>query len=197
MFGMAGQFQEERIFLGEKSDHMVTVIPFMGKLKVRIRQFYENENREKKPGKNSVTLELEEFDELVKLIPKVRDSIARYELRDTGISSSPFELDLHVLDLDMVFIPSQQSQEPIPIIQYEELLDSQHKCPSLPSTLPNVSPPLINPALENDLDGLNFYAYVPGEKRKQSKERTKKKDKKSKTETDVESKRTSGIFVGY
>ena len=34
---------------------MVTVTPFMGKLKVRNRQFYVNENGEKKPGKNGIT----------------------------------------------------------------------------------------------------------------------------------------------
>ena len=75
----------------------------MRKLKVHIRQFCVNKKGEKKPGKNGITLELEEFEELVKLVPKVKDSIARYELRDTRISSSPFELDLPVLDLDMVF----------------------------------------------------------------------------------------------
>ena len=104
---MAGHFEEEGFFLREKSNCMVTVTPFMGKLKVHIRQFYVNEKGEKKPGiKNGITLELEEFDELMKLIPKVRDSTARYELRDTGIPPSQFELDLPVLDLDTVFLPS-------------------------------------------------------------------------------------------
>ena len=84
-------------------------------------------------------------------------------------------------------------QEPIPIIRDKELLDSQPKFPSPPSTLPDVPPPPIDRSLENDLDDLNFYAYVPGEKRKRSKVRLKKKDKKPNTEN----KRTSGIFVGY
>ena len=79
--------------------------------------FSVNVKGEKKPGKNGITLELEEFRELVKVIPKVQDSIAKYELRDTRISSSPFELDLRVLDLDTVFLPSPPSQEPIPVIQ--------------------------------------------------------------------------------
>ena len=52
----------------------------MGKLKVHIRQFYMNEKGEKKPDKNGITLELEEFEVLAKLVPKVQDSIARYEL---------------------------------------------------------------------------------------------------------------------
>ena len=51
---MASYFEEERFFLGEKSNRMVTVTPFMGKLKVHIRQFYMNKKGEKKPGKNGI-----------------------------------------------------------------------------------------------------------------------------------------------
>ena len=92
----------------------------------------------------------------MKIIPKVQDSIARYELRDTGISSGPFELVLPILDLDTVFLPSPQSQEPIPIIRDEELLDSQPKFPSPPtSTSPHVPPPLIDPSHEKILTDLS------------------------------------------
>ena len=139
--------QEERFSLGEKSTRLVTVTPFMGKLKVHIRQFYVNEKGEKKPGKNGMVLELDEFEALAKLVPKVQDSIARYELKDTGIPSSPFELDLPVLDLDTVFLPSPPSQEPILIIRNEELLDSQPKFPSSPLLL-------IEPSLENILSDI-------------------------------------------
>ena len=52
-----------------------------------------NEKGEKKPGKNGIVLDLEEFEALVKVVPKVQDSIATYELKDTGIPSSPFELE--------------------------------------------------------------------------------------------------------
>ena len=156
---MASYFEEERFFLGEKSNRMVTVTPFMGKLKVHIRQCYVNEEGEKKPGKNGIVLDLEEFEALVKVVPKVQDSIARYELKDTGIPSSPFELDLPVLDLDTVFLPSPSSQEPIPIIRNEELLNSQPKVPA--------SPPLfIEPSLETELNDLDLYFYMPGERRK-------------------------------
>ena len=65
---MASQFQEKRFYLGEKSNRMVTVTQFMGKLKVHIRQFYVNEKGEKKPDKNGITLELEEFDAVVRVI---------------------------------------------------------------------------------------------------------------------------------
>ena len=145
---MASYFEEERFFLGEKSNRMVTVTPFLGKLKVHIRQFYVNERGENKPGKNGIVLELEEFEALAKLVPKVQDSIAKYEIRYTGIPSSPFELDLPVLDLDTDFLPSPPSQEPIPIIQNEELLNSQPKVIA--------SPPLfIEPSLENELNDLD------------------------------------------
>ena len=185
-FGMASYFEEERFFLGEKSNRMVTVTPFMGKLKVHIRQFYVNEEGEKKPGKNGIVLDLEEFGALVKVVPKVQDSIARYELKDTGIPSSPFELDLPVLDLDTVFLPSPSSQEPIPIIRNEELLNSQPKVPA--------SPPLfIEPSLENELNDLDLYFYMPGERRKRTNEASKKSNKKAK----IENGKTIGIFVGY
>ena len=158
----------------------------MGKLKVHIRQFYVNEKRKKKPGKNGIVLELEEFEALAKLVPKVQDSIARYELKDTGIPSSPFALDLPVLDSDTVFLPSPPLQEPIPIIQNEELLDSQPKFPS--------SPPLfIEPSLENELNDLDLYFHMPGERRKHTNEASKKSNKKAK----IENNKTSGIFVGY
>ena len=46
------------------------------------------------------------------------------------------ELDLPVLDLDAVFLPSPPSQEPIPIIRDQELLNSQPKRPLQPSPFP-------------------------------------------------------------
>ena len=72
--------QEESFSLSENSNYMVTVMPFNASLKVHIRQFYVNENGEMKAGRIGVTL-CEEFNELVKLIPKVQDSIARYKQR--------------------------------------------------------------------------------------------------------------------
>ena len=139
--------QEEGFSLGEKSNHMVTVTPFMGKVKIYILQFYFNGNSEMKPGKSGITLEIQEFYELVKLI---KMSIARYELKDSEIPSSPFQLDLPVLDFDSVFLPSPPSRGSTPIIQNKEVLDSHPKCPSpTPTFLPDVQSPLLDPSLEN------------------------------------------------
>ena len=135
---------------------MVTVTPFMGKLKVHIRQFYVNGNGEIKPGKSGITLEIEEFYKLVELIPQIKRSIESCELKDTAIPSSPFQLDLPVLDLDTVFLPSPPSQEPIPFTPDEELFDSQPKFPSLPPSpaLPYASS-LMEPSLEKYLSDLS------------------------------------------
>ena len=178
---MACHFEEERFSLGEKSERMVTVTPFMGKLKVHIRQFYVNGNGEIKPGKSGIVLDLKEFDKLVELIPQIKESIERYELKDSKIPSSPFQLDLLVLDLDTVFLPSPPSQEPTSIPHDEKLSGNQPKFPSLP---------LINPSLENVDDN-------SPKKRKEKGKRSKEITGSAKKNLKTENKRPSGIFVGY
>ena len=152
---MACHFEEERFSLGEKSERMVTVTPFMGKLKAHIRQFYVNGNGEIKPGKSGIVLDLKEFDKLVELIPQIKESIERYELKDSKIPSSPIQLDLPVLDLDTVFLPSPPSQEPTSIPHDEKLSGNQPKYPSLPpsSTIPDASS-LMEPSLEKILSDI-------------------------------------------
>ena len=81
--------QEERFSLGENSNHMVTVTPFNANLKVHIRQCYVNENGEIKSSRIGITLSVEEFNELVKLIPKIQDSITQYKLQNIGPSPPP------------------------------------------------------------------------------------------------------------
>ena len=91
-------------------------------------------------GRIGITLSLEEFDNLVTLIPQVQDSIARFELRDTGIGSSPFAVSQGepiFPDLDSIFLPSPPSHESISNIRDNELLDSQLKF---------ALPPCIDPA---------------------------------------------------
>ena len=65
-------------------------------------------------------------------------------------------------------------------------MNSQPKVPA--------SPPLfIEPSLENELNDLDLYFYMPGERRKRTNEASKKSNKKAK----IENGKTSGIFVGY
>ena len=96
--------QEERFSLGENSNRMLTVTPFIGNLKVHIRQFYVNEDGEMKAGRIGITisLSLEEFNELVKLISKVQDSIAQYKLQDTGPSPPLIDSSLEKICLILV-----------------------------------------------------------------------------------------------
>ena len=109
-----------------------------------------------KAGRIGITLSVEEFNELVKLIPQIQESIARYEFRDTGISS-PFavsQAEPIFPDLDSVFLPSPPSQKPISIIQDDELLDSQPKF-ALPQSSLSDLPPLVDPSLERILSDLS------------------------------------------
>ena len=90
---------------------------------------------------------------------------------------TPLELDLPVLDLDTVFLPSLPSQESISMIQDKKLLDSQPKFPSPPPLfIPNL-PPLVIPSLEN------IDVNSPKERKEKSKcgnEALKKSNKKPK-----------------
>ena len=92
--------QEERFSLGENSNHMVTVMPFNANLKVNIRQFYVNGNGEMKASRIGITLTVEEFNELVKLIPKIKDSITQYKLQNIGPSPPPI-IDLEKILTDL------------------------------------------------------------------------------------------------
>ena len=81
--------QEEHFSLGENSNRMVTVTPFNANLKVHIRQFYVNGNGAIKASRIGITLSVEEFNELVKLIPKIKDSITEYKLQNIAPSPPP------------------------------------------------------------------------------------------------------------
>ena len=95
--------QEERVSLGENSNRMVTVTPFNANLKVHIRQFYVDENGEIKASRIGITLSVEEFNELVKLIPKIQDSITQYKLQNIGPSPPPLPvLPPPLIDLEKI-----------------------------------------------------------------------------------------------
>ena len=91
--------QEECFSLGENSNRMVTVTPFNANFKVHIRPFYVNENGEMKASRIGITLSVEEFNELVKFISKIQDSIAQYKLHDPPPLIDP-SLEKILSDLD-------------------------------------------------------------------------------------------------
>ena len=80
--------QEERFSLGENSYHMVTATPFNANLKVHVRPFYVNGNGEMKASRIGITLSVEEFNELVKLIPKIKDSITLLSSAEARVTNS-------------------------------------------------------------------------------------------------------------
>ena len=67
---MASHFEKEGFSLGEKSNHMMTVTPFMGKVKTYILQFYINGNGELKPGKSGITWKSKNFTSWLNLFHK-------------------------------------------------------------------------------------------------------------------------------
>ena len=92
--------QEEHFSLGENSYRMVTVMLFNANLEVHIRQFYVNGNGEMKASRIGITLYVEEFNELVKRIPKIKDSITQYKLQNIGPSPPP-TIDLEKILTDL------------------------------------------------------------------------------------------------
>ena len=92
--------QEECFSLGENSNHIMTVMPFNANLKVHIRQFYVNENGEMKASKTGITLSVEEFNELVKLIPKVKTVLHNTSYMTFGPSPPPL-IDLEKILTDL------------------------------------------------------------------------------------------------
>ena len=75
------------------SNRMVTVTLFNANLKVHIRQFYVNENSEVKASRIGSILSVEEFNELVKLTPKIQNSIRQYKSHHIGPSPPPPLID--------------------------------------------------------------------------------------------------------
>ena len=72
---MANLYQEIRYPLGEASDRMVTVSVFQSRVRLHIRQFYRDYYGKLRVGKTGITISVEEFEELTKLIPKLQQDV--------------------------------------------------------------------------------------------------------------------------
>lgn len=55
----------------------ITVNVFAGKKRVDLREFYEDESGELKPGKKGISLSLEQYELLKSVIPRVDDALKR------------------------------------------------------------------------------------------------------------------------
>ena len=187
--------QEERFSLGENSNRMVTVTPFNADLKVHIRQFYVNGNGEMKASRIGITLSVEEFNELVKLIPKIQDSITQYKLQNIVPSSPPplAVLPPPLIDPSLEKILSDlDSKEKLERYRQDRAADECLHGPTIDRETRVIAhdDPTSLPSLESTD---NDSQTKRKDKRKRTKESARNVNKKLKTEN----KRPSGIFVGY
>ena len=181
--------QEERFSLGENSNRMVTVTPF--NLKVHIRQFYVNGNGEMKASRIGITLSVEEFNEMVNLIPKLQDSITQYKLQNIAPSTPPplAVLPTPLIDPSLEKILSDlDSKEKLERYHQDLAADKYLHGPTIDRETRVIAhdDPTSLLSLESTDDDSQTKRK---EKSKRPKESTKNVNKKLKTE--------SGIFVGY
>ena len=184
--------KEERFSLGENSNRMVTVTPFNANLKVHIRQFYVNGNGETKASRIGITLSVEEFNELVKLMPKIKDSITQYKLQNIAPSPPPplAVLPPPLIDPSLEKILSDlDSKEKLERYHQDLVADKYLHGPTIEidreTRVIAHDDPTSLPSLESTNDD---FQTKRKEKRKRTKESVKNVNKKLKTE--------SGIFVG-
>ena len=176
--------QEERFSLGENSNRMVTVTPFNADLRVHIRQFYVNQNGAMKTSRIGGTLSVEEFNELVKLIPKIQDSIVQYKLHEIGPSPPPPLIDPSLEKM----LSGLDSKEKLERYHQDLAADEYLYGPTIDRETRVIAHdnPVNLPSFQNIDD---YSQKKRKEKRKRTKESPKHVNKKLKTE--------SGIYVGY
>ena len=148
--------------------------------KVHIRQFYVNGNGEMKAGRIGTTLSVEELNELVKRILKIKDGITQYKLQNIGPSPPP------IIDLEKILTDLGPKGK---LERYHQGLDADEHLygPTIDRETRVIEhdDPVNLPFIENVEDDSQKKRK---EKRKRPKESAKNVNKKLKTE--------SGIFVG-
>ena len=88
---MENIFHEVRYPLGEESDRMVTVSLFQSRIRIHVRQFYTDFYGKKKPGKTGISMNIREFEELVKLVPKLQEDLMNINSQFTNINDNKSE----------------------------------------------------------------------------------------------------------
>ena len=148
-----------------------------------------NGNGEMKASRIGITLSVEEFNELVKLIPKIQDSIVRYKLQEIGPSPPPPlpVLPPPIIDLEKILTDLGPKEK---LERYHQDLDVDEHLygPTIDRETRVIEhdDPVNLPSLGNIDDDSQKKRK---EKRKRSKESARNVNKKLKIE--------SGIFVGY
>ena len=147
-----------------------------------------NGNGEMKASRIAITLSVEEFNELVKLIPKIQDSIVQYKLQEIGPSTPPLPvLPPPIIDLEKILTDLEPKEK---LERYHQDLDADEHLygPTIDRETRVIEhdDPVNLPSLENINDDSQKKLK---EKRKRPKESARNINKKLKTE--------SGIFVGY
>ena len=103
-----------------------------------------------------ITLSVEEFNELVKLIPKAQDSIAQYKLQDTGPSPAPppHELPPPLIDLEKI-LSDLDPKEKLKIYHQDLAADKYLYGPTIDTEMQVIEHgnPVSLPSLENIDDG--------------------------------------------
>ena len=140
---MANLYQEIRYPLGEASDRMVTVSVFQSRVKLHIRQFYRDYYGKLRVRKTGITISVEEFQEFMKLIPKLQQDVLNMNFKlledekpevvfpgdlDVTIISSPPSLSSAAVDTDVnheMLTPQWKENEIIDVIPVQLEADTQ------------------------------------------------------------------------
>lgn len=82
------------------NNRFLTVSEFRNKVRVDIREYYLNDDGEKKPGKKGISLSLEEFNKMKDLLPKIESAIKG--TKDESVSEDS-DSSVSFLFLDKLF----------------------------------------------------------------------------------------------
>jgi hypothetical protein len=72
---ISGDDQNEKNSFQLSNNRFVTISEFRNKVRVDVREYYLNDDGEKKPGKKGISLSLEEWNKLKDLMPKIESAI--------------------------------------------------------------------------------------------------------------------------